>query len=337
MAKKRKLTLQQRKRIAEQRNNAKAKRAPEINPDTLGELQTGVICAHFGTEVLISSAELQTRCFFRSNLELAVGDRVHWRENSDGLGVVESCEARSSEIQRPDSYGTLRTVGANISQMIITIAPEPEPHSSLIDRYLVSAELHNIQPLILLNKSDLLEQNALDNLLDRYKKLEYEVLSVSAHMAESLKTLQEKLNEHTSIFVGQSGVGKSSLVKALLPDENIRIGELSEAEIKGRHTTTHSQLYAFPSGGFCIDSPGIREFGLWHASAEQVLSGFKEIHAASGMCKFRDCSHNSEPGCAVKSAVDRGDIHPERFQNYQLIIKQLDDVTIKTQEGIKRK
>ncbi len=337
MPKKRKLTLQQRRRIAEQRKINKLNANTDLDTSSLGELTQGMITAHYGTEVLVDSEQTQQRCFFRSNLELAVGDKIRWRPNNEGLGVVESCDERSSLIQRPDSYGTLRTVGANVSQMLITIAPKPEAHSALIDRYLVSAEFHQIHPVILLNKCDLINDDSLDKLLERYKPLGYEVLRVSAHSKEGMTELQELLKDHTSIFVGQSGVGKSSLVQTLLPNEDIRIGQLSEAEAKGRHTTTHSQLYRFPRGGLCIDSPGIREFGLWHTNRDDILSGFKEIYAAAQTCKFRDCAHKTEPGCAVIAAVESGKIHPERFQNYRLIINQIGDVEIKTQEGIKRK
>jgi ribosome biogenesis GTPase len=126
-------------------------------------------------------------------------------------------------------------------------------------------------------------------------------------------------------------------VQTLLPEENIRIGELSSAEAKGKHTTTHSQLYHFSSGGFCIDSPGIREFGLWHTTPEDVLEGFIDIREHAQLCKFRDCSHKTEPGCAVIAAVENGEIHRERFNNFQLILNQLDDVTIKTQDDLKRR
>ena len=131
-----------------------------------------------------------------------------------------------------------------------------------------------------------------------------------------------------TIFVGQSGVGKSSLIQALLPKEDIKIGELSEAVKKGRHTTTHASLYHFEFGGHCIDSPGIREFGLWHLTAEEVLNGFKELQSLAEHCKFRDCSHSHEPGCALLKALDEQVISEQRFKSYQQIIHSLDDVDI---------
>ena len=339
MSKKRKLTLQQRRRIAEQRRD-KANRPSRIDLDSteLGALQNGLIAAHYGTEVLVDDDSEKHRCFFRSNLELAVGDNVLWRPNTRGeSGVVESREERSSFLQRPDSYGSMRTVGANISQIIITIAPEPEPHASLIDRYLVSAEFHQLRAVILLNKSDLIGDDRYQELLNRYLFLGYPTIKASASSGEGISELQTLLRSNTSIFVGQSGVGKSSLVKALIPDEDIRIGELSQAETKGRHTTTHSQLYRFTTGGLCIDSPGIREFGLWHTQAEDVLLGFKEIYEHASHCKFRDCRHDGEPGCAVALALNDGSIHPERFKSYKLIINQLSDVKIKTDEGLRHR
>ena len=338
---KRKLSLQQRRRIAEQRAQKKAERAAsvtanELDEQSLGELQTGLVIAHFGHEVLVEGSKQSQKCHLRANLELCTGDKVMWRAGPE-LGVVESRDQRETEIQRPDIYGKLRTVAANVSQLLITIASEPEPHPNLIDRYLVAANIHKLKPRILINKCDLHGGDQLKELEFDYRKLGYHTLRVSAATGDGLADLRLALNENTSIFVGQSGVGKSSLIQSLLPDENIRIGELSAAEAKGRHTTTNSQLYHFPSGGYCVDSPGIREFGLWHAKAKDVLAAFPEIAETAEECRFRDCSHESEPGCAVNLAVEEGRISEQRLFSYKTILNQLGDVQIKTQVGIKKK
>ena len=140
--------------------------------------------------------------------------------------------------------------------------------------------------------------------------------------------LQQWLSTGTAIFVGQSGVGKSSVIQYLLPDEEIKVGKLSEQVKKGRHTTTHARLYHFPTGGDCIDSPGIREFGLWHLTEDDVTAGFRELTPCMGQCRFRNCRHQQEPGCALQNAVTSGAISKERFQSYQLIVASLNDVTV---------
>ena len=239
---------------------------------------------------------------------------------------------RTSEIFRPDSYGHLKTVAANVDQMLITIAPQPEPHENLIDRYLVAAHCHEISPVIILNKSDLLEpfnRESLLKLSNLYRNLGYQILHVSTKTEEGVDQLESILADKTSIFVGQSGVGKSSIVKKLLPQEAIKIGELSDAVIKGKHTTTYSRLFHFKNGGSCIDSPGIREFGLWHIDKDDLIKGFTELHHHAQHCQFRNCSHNQEPGCAIKKALKTGEISDTRFTSYQRILHSLDDVTIK--------
>ena len=133
------------------------------------------------------------------------------------------------------------------------------------------------------------------------------------------------LNGHISVFVGQSGVGKSSIIQTLLPDEELRIGDLSHASKKGRHTTTTARLYHVPAGGDLIDSPGIREFGLWHMEPEEVLYGFRELRDYSGLCRFRDCQHQQEPGCALRAAIESGNISQQRFDSYQYILATLQE------------
>jgi len=300
---KRKLSFQQRRRIEAQRAKRKVDLASshaqdtlnEIDPDSLGPLQTGVVIAHFGHEVLVGHLNepdstntdqhkaSPQKCYLRANTEICTGDNVLWRRGQT-IGVVESCEPRQTQIQRPDAFGSLRTIAANISQMLIVVAPEPEPHPGLIDRYLIAATLSNIISRIIVNKSDLSGSESLIKALSIYPSLNYSLHTISTQNNADLTELEAILNNNTSIFVGQSGVGKSSIIQQLLPKENIRIGALSHAQSKGRHTTTHSQLYALPSGGYLVDSPGIREFGLWHATKNDVLNGFPEIAHAAQFC-----------------------------------------------------
>ncbi|VUD40668.1 Small ribosomal subunit biogenesis GTPase RsgA [Thalassocella blandensis] len=334
---KRRLSKQQSRRIR-QKQNASISRAgnplEDIDEDSLGAERHGLVTAHFGQQVQVESESERLRCYMRANVTAVVtGDQVVWRE-ADKIGVVESVLPRKSLLQRPDSYGNLKPVAANIDQILITIAPQPEYHHNLIDRYLVSAELQDIEPVLLINKLDLIDTDSPDasptvqETIQQYSDLGYRVVQVSAKQNENIDELKHLLQGKTSIFVGQSGVGKSSLIKRLLPSEEILIGDLSEAT-KGRHTTTHSQLYHFIDGGNCIDSPGIREFGLWHLDAEQVIYGFRELRKFTDKCKFRNCSHTSEPQCALQLALEHNTISAQRFDSYQRIVSTINDVTIK--------
>jgi ribosome biogenesis GTPase len=186
----------------------------------------------------------------------------------------------------------------------------------------------DIEPVILLNKTDLLQNDSVladrvDDLLAIYPTLGYRILHTSTKQG-GLEELHAALRERTSVFVGQSGVGKSSLVNTLLPEVSLRVGALSESTSKGIHTTTTAQLFHLPSGGTLIDSPGIREFGLWHMSREQVEQGFREFRPLLGTCKFRDCQHVHEPGCAILGALESGEISARRMASYRYIVASLE-------------
>jgi ribosome biogenesis GTPase len=334
---KRKLTRQQAWRIEKiQAERAKrAERRDAVAQDSLatGELgpeQRGLVTAHFGTQVEVESASGQRiRCHLRANLEsLVTGDEVVWCEG-ESSGVIVAQLERKSVLSRPDPYGKLKPVAANIDQIMVVIAPLPEPHANLIDRYLVAAETVNIEPVIVLNKTDLLKddppwQAQLDELLAIYPPLGYRILHTSS-LEGGLTELHEALRDRTSVFVGQSGVGKSSLVNVLLPEADLRVGGLTQSTSKGTHTTTTAQLLHLPSGGSLIDSPGIREFGLWHMSREQVEQGFREFRPLLGTCKFRDCQHVHEPGCAILAALDSGQISAGRMASYRYIVSTLEE------------
>jgi ribosome biogenesis GTPase len=334
---KRKLSRQQAWRI-EKIQEERSKRAARRDNDAqdaltggeLGPEQEGLVVAHYGTQVAVESASGQSqRCHLRANLEgLVTGDRVVWCEG-DPMGVVVAQRERHSVLSRPDPYGKLKPVAANIDQILLVIAPFPEPHANLIDRYLVAAEVVGIEPVILLNKMDLLaadsaRQTTLNDLLAIYPTLGYRVLRTSI-MDSGLEELHSALRARTSVFVGQSGVGKSSLVNVLLPEADIRVGALSENTQKGTHTTTTAQLWHLNCGGTLIDSPGIREFGLWHMSKAQVEQGFREFRALLGTCKFRDCQHEHEPGCAILDAAESGVISATRLDSYRRIVASLED------------
>lgn len=298
----------------------------------LGPEQTGLVIAHFGVQVEVEALAGELigqvfRCHLRANLPaLVTGDTVVWRAGNQGIGVIVAQLPRSTELRRPDSRGQLKPVAANVDLIVIVFAPLPEPHANLIDRYLIAAEHAGIRPLLLLNKADLIDaQNApaLNVLLGVYRDLGYPLLEVSAHQGDGMQQLQAQLDGHISVFVGQSGVGKSSLVNSLLPQVETRVGPLSEISGQGTHTTTTARLFHFPGGGQLIDSPGIREFGLGHVSRADVEDGFIEFKDLIGTCRFRDCKHDREPGCALLKALDEGRIHAQRMHSYRSIIASL--------------
>ena len=335
---KRHLTKQQQRRIRRNQDKSRAaadrQRAEEaLDAGEFGPEQNGRITACFGSQVNVEGETGDPgpvrRCHLRANLpSLVTGDRVIWQDG-EPLGVVVAVKPRNSELCRPDNRGRLRPVAANIDCIVIVIAPLPEPHSNLVDRYLVASEHQGITPILVMNKSDLLDdgnRTALLNLLTDYQALGYDCLQVSAHTGDGMDLLADRLDRVTSVFVGQSGVGKSSLLNTLAPGTDTAVGALSEGTVKGTHTTTTAQLFHLPGGGEVIDSPGIRKFGLWHLHPEQVADGFVEFRPLLGHCRFRDCLHRGgEPGCAIAEGAISDHISSLRLESYRRILQSLED------------
>ncbi len=334
---KRNLNRRQRWRIEKiqaERRDRMQRKAEKEQPvaTTLGEEQWGTVIAHFGGQVLVEARDgSRNRCHFRANLEqLVVGDRVLWHPpHSEGTGVVTAVEPRHSVLKRPDNYGNLKPVAANVDRLLVVFAPRPAPSSALLDRYLVAAELSGIEPVLVLNKTDLLDDGNRDHaehICALYRHLGYQVITLSAHGdGHQLASLRAALADATSVFVGQSGVGKSSLVNAILPEADLAVGEISEMSGLGQHTTTTARLFHFPEGGHLIDSPGIREFGLWHIDEQELLHGYRELSERAGHCRFRNCTHRHEPGCALREAAQEDAFIHERLNNYFQIADTLDD------------
>lgn len=338
---KRKLTRRQSwriQKIQDERTARAAKKDASIDAQLeggdLGPEQHGLIISHYGRQVDVEASEGERkgeiiRCHMRTNLgQLVTGDRVIWRPNPDG-GVVVASLDRKTELVRPNPYGEMKPVAANIDYIVVTVAVEPLAHANLIDRYLVAAELSGIEPVILLNKTDLLNDDnreRIETMLARYEQIGYRVLRASSASEAGLAELKAHLKDRISVFVGQSGVGKSSLINVLLPGVDLKVGALSEQTRKGRHTTTTARLFHFPDGGDLIDSPGIREFGLWHIEPGDLINGFRELREYTGLCRFRDCKHEQEPGCALKEAIDAGQITEARWQSFRQILVSLDEL-----------
>ena len=304
----------------------------QLNTSELGPEEEGLVIAHYGVQLDIerlSEPGSLYRCHLRANLPaLVTGDKVIWRSGKDDIGVVVAQLPRTSELCRPDNHGRLKPVAANIDYIVLVVAPVPYAHANLIDRYLVAAEAVDIEPVLLFNKTDLLNDDNrghIEKLMKIYSSIGYKVLTASTKTEHGLDDIQTLLNDHVSVFVGQSGVGKSSLVNVLLPGMNAKVGELSEQTGKGMHTTTAAKLFHMPEGGSLIDSPGIREFGLWHMEPEQVMDGFRDLRNLVGYCRFRDCKHEKEPGCALLKGLEDGEILPERMDSYRRILASLNE------------
>lgn len=336
MTKKKHLTQRQHDRIAknEQRRLQRSDKKASVvwDDELLHAPEPGLVISRFGQHVDVEDQQGQIiRCNMRRTISSVVtGDNVSWCRSKQPIGsidgVIEAVEERRSVLLRPDFYDGLKPVAANIDLMIIVSAILPALSLNIIDRYLVAAEMTGIKPLLVINKADLLDaaaQQTLEQQLDLYRQLDYPCLLVSARTGQNMAALLHYIHSGTSIFVGQSGVGKSSLMNNLMPELAAATQEVSAISGLGQHTTTVSRLYHLPNGGELIDSPGIREFALWHLSAEEVTQGFIEFRPWLGRCKFRDCKHINDPGCAIQHAVAEGAIRPERYDSYLKILTSM--------------
>ena len=339
---KRKLTRQQAWRIEkiqkerlDRATRHKAEVEELIESGSLGQEQAGRIVARFGKQVEVVAVNHlgqpvtdPIRCHLRSNLSpLVTGDQVVFQATDDA-GVVTAHKPRRNILERPDPRGVIKAMAANIDQLVIVTALEPEPQPDMLDRYLVATEVANIAPLIVINKVDLLRQSAknrdfLMTIRDVYEVIGYKVVEATTKQPGGLDELSQYLTNKSSVFIGQSGVGKSSLVQTLLPDEKIRVGYLHQQTRLGRHTTSTARLYSYKGGGSIIDSPGIRDFGLEQISRTDVEQGFIDIRKFAHHCRFRDCRHRQEPGCAVTDAIQKGRLSKRRLESFQRILDTL--------------
>lgn len=336
MAKKPKLTHRQKRQVAQNRSKRldKKQQQNDASASAVESLVAGRVVGRFGKHADVEEADGNiSRCHIRRTIDSVVcGDNVLFSkgaETESGVsGVIEIVQDRQSVLTRPDYYDGIKPIAANIDQIIIVSSVLPALSTNIIDRYIVACEDIGIPPLIVLNKMELLDKEAREHTVAElaiYKHLGYPVIFTSCKTGEGLTDLLDILKDSTSIFVGQSGVGKSSIINQVLPDAEELVGDISDNSGLGQHTTTAAKLLHLPAGGDLIDSPGVREFGLWHIPVERITSGFVEFRDYIGGCKFRDCKHLNDPGCLLRQAVENGEINPARFASYHKILTTMEE------------
>lgn len=297
------------------------------------DARTGRVIANHGRHVTVETAA-DERVFCKVSgrkLEVVCGDEVTVETDGSGGCVVTARLPRRSALARTDAVGRAETVVANLTQLIVVLAPKPEPDFFVIDRYLAAAQLLEISALLLLNKADM-EGEGLEDCrkeLKIFEQMGYSVLECSAAQDIGIDALRQCLLQHTTLLVGQSGAGKSSLANRLLPGLKAATSELVRNTAEGKHTTTVSTLHHVPSGGDLIDSPGVRDFAPAIEWLHDPSYGFREFKPLLGSCRFQDCRHLREPGCAIINAVESGAIAARRYESYRRLARLKDDLTPK--------
>jgi ribosome biogenesis GTPase len=318
---KRRLSQQQKRRIKQ------AQQCIDLNDENN---LLGRVISHHGGEIEVQplpedeEKKPNVHCNLRTNLGLIVcGDHVIYRFENNSPSIL-AIQPRKSFLQRLDGFGQLKAVAANVTQILICLSIEPEPNLFLLDQYLLSAEQQNLNAVIVLNKIDLVRGNSSDpfDLKKIYQGTGYPILYTSIIENQNIDSLQQLCRDQVNVISGVSGVGKSSLTKAILPQQEIRIREISHANKEGRHTTRTSRLYHLPLGGDLIDTPGVRGFNPVVDPNQPIVTGFREINAQGQLCKFSNCRHINEPGCAVIAAVSDHSISSGRYANYLKLLQE---------------
>ena len=259
---------------------------------------------------------------------IAVGDEVDFEIDKDDVAVITKIHERKNYIIRKSVNLSKKThiIASNIDVafLVVTMA-NPKTSFGFIDRFLITAEAYHIPVVILFNKIDAYTEDELEDLAlykHIYNSIGYESLDISAETGLNLDLVKERLKDKTSLVSGHSGVGKSTLINALHPDLNLKTHQVSDFNSKGQHTTTFAQMFEWPFGGFIIDTPGIKEFGLVHLDKSELQNYFPEIFELRSECKFDNCIHVNEPKCAVRDAVDAMEIAPSRYDNYVTFLEE---------------
>jgi ribosome biogenesis GTPase len=297
--------------------------SPPAQRETSGgaALTTGlVIAAHRRHYIVELDSGGTLACVLRGrSLTLACGDRVHVAREPSG-GAIVDVEPRSSLLYRSDAFRE-KLIAANVTQVVGVVAPDVPVDEHLLNRWIVAAETQHCRFVLVLNKSDLPGTPELASRFAAYAALGYPLVQVSA--THDVAGLRAWIAGQHSVVIGQSGMGKSTLINALLPGAAAKIGAISEALRSGRHTTTATALYRLPAdSGWIVDSPGMKVFGLAHCSASAIVDAFVELRELIPHCRFRDCRHDREPGCAVQSAVAQGRVAHQRVQLMQALLRE---------------
>jgi ribosome biogenesis GTPase len=281
----------------------------------------GVVLASYGRGVLVQAEGVTLRCTLTGRKQRIVcGDRVRWSHPRAADGPsVQSIEPRRNLIERIDARGRAEPVAANIDRLAIVVAAEPAPDWFLVDRYWAGAVLKDLAALLIVNKIDLGTQTMRAE-LETYRGLGLTCAEVSSHSSQGIPELERLLAGSVSLLVGQSGVGKSSLVNALAPEAAAQTAELTR-DVEGRHTTTTARWYHLGANAAIIDAPGVRDFAPPAALVRAAERGFVEIHRISADCRFKDCRHMEEPGCAVRTAVLNRMISARRYESYRRLFR----------------
>lgn len=283
---------------------------------------SATVVASFGRQALVQDAtgSLSQARLASRRLEAVCGDRVMLRRAADGHAVIEAVAPRASAFQRASRHRT-KILAANVTQVVVLVACEPSFSAELVCRVLVAAEHAGLPGIIALNKVDLVDQRAeARRALEAFQGLGYPVVELSART--DAEALRGYLHRQRSLLVGQSGMGKSTLVSTLVPGAEVRIGEISRFLDAGRQTTTASRLYPLDEAGEIVDSPGLAEFGLAGLDAAAIAAGFREFPRHAATCRFKDCRHLSEPSCGLERGVAEGGVHPRRLALYRQILER---------------
>jgi ribosome biogenesis GTPase / thiamine phosphate phosphatase len=304
----------------------------------LSIIPQGIVVDYQGERIVCGLKGLMKRDRTQAKNLVAVGDFVLFEKTDKGEGIIAQVQPRKTVLSRADNLSRRKEqlIAVNIDQVIITVSVvNPPLKAPLIDRYIIATQMGGMEPIVVINKMDLLEtfedeilvedeKDLLQNLLDGYAVIGIRVIQVSTVSGQGIEELKEVMRDKASVFSGQSGVGKSSLINAIT-GLDIRVGETVERTKKGSHTTTSTQLIPLEGGGWCIDTPGIKSFGIWDLKKDQVEAYFDEIHELGSQCKFPDCTHTHEGHCAVLAAVEEGKLSPVRFDSFQALMQSVSE------------